>query len=84
MENFRDIARQFDEAAAWRRVSDAEELAAVWQEWLDDSAAGQRIGARGADLVTANQGALGKTLAALEPLLANCGVSTPPAAGPGQ
>jgi 3-deoxy-D-manno-octulosonic-acid transferase len=84
MENFREIARKFDEAAAWKRVDGAEDLAAVWLEWLDDASAGGRIGARGADLVAANQGALDKTLTALAPLLASCGLSSSPGAGAGQ
>ncbi len=73
MENFRDIARQFDDAAAWRRVADADELAAAWHEWLGDPQAGRLVGARGADLVVANQGALARTLEALQPLLARHG-----------
>ena len=69
MENFREIARQFDDDAAWRRVANADELAAAWAEWLADPGAGRLMGARAANLVAANQGALAKTLEALAPLL---------------
>ena len=70
MTNFRDIADRFDRAGAWRRVPDAEELGDVWRHWLDDPAAGRAVGARAADLVAANRGAVARTLDLLAPLLA--------------
>jgi 3-deoxy-D-manno-octulosonic-acid transferase len=70
MENFRDMASQFDEAAAWRRVASADELAAVWREWLETPAAAQALGERALEVVEANRGALQRTLAALAPVLA--------------
>ena len=44
MENFRDMAAQFDAAAAWRRVAGADELAAAWREWLHDPGRGAGAG----------------------------------------
>jgi len=62
MENFRQIAGDFDRAGAWERAADAGELARVWRRWLDDPAAARAVGARAAALVDANRGALEKTL----------------------
>ena len=70
MENFRDMAEQFDLAGAWARVGDAAELATVWQRWLDEPETARSQGARALALVTANRGAIERTLALLEPLLA--------------
>lgn len=70
MANFQEIADQFDTDEAWRRVAGAAELAVVWQEWLDDPATARAVGLRGAALVAANRGALERTLALLEPLVA--------------
>ena len=69
MENFREIAEQFDQAGAWSRVRDAAGLANVWRSWLDRPADAQALGARGAGLMAANRGALGRTLELLAPLL---------------
>lgn len=69
MQNFREIAEIFDRAAAWERAADAAQLARVWERWLDDPAAAQEIGRRGADVVTDNRGALKNTLDFLLPLL---------------
>lgn len=69
MENFRDMAAQFDEAAAWRRVDDAAELAAAWREWLESPAAAQTLGERARRVVDDNRGALARTLAVLAPLV---------------
>ncbi len=69
MENFREIARQFELNKAWKRVADGEELARVWDEWLRDSQAGRVVGGRGAEIVASNQGALARTLTALRPFL---------------
>ena len=65
MENFRQIAGNFDRAGAWERAADAGGLAEVWRRWLDDPAAAHALGARAAELVEAHRGALEKTLALL-------------------
>jgi 3-deoxy-D-manno-octulosonic-acid transferase len=70
MQNFRDIAEIFDRAAAWERATDAAQLAAVWERWLDNSEAAQEMGRRGAEVVTDNRGALQNTLDFLQPLVA--------------
>ena len=82
MENFRDMAAQFDAAGAWRRVGSAAELGVVWREWLDDPAAAAAVGAAAERLVVSNQGSLARTLAMLAPLLAATGPAGP-AAGAG-
>jgi 3-deoxy-D-manno-octulosonic-acid transferase len=70
MENFREIAEAFDAAGAWRRIEGTAALAAVFREWLDDPDAAAALGRRGADLVAAHGGALERTRALLEPVLA--------------
>ncbi|HEV8240258.1 MAG TPA: glycosyltransferase N-terminal domain-containing protein [Thermoanaerobaculia bacterium] len=70
MENFRDMAAQFDAAAAWRRVAGSDDLAAAWREWLDEPATASELGARALRLVDTNRGALERTLAVLRPVLA--------------
>jgi 3-deoxy-D-manno-octulosonic-acid transferase len=79
MENFRDMAEQFDRAGAWRRVPDATALGIAWNEWLADPAAAERLGARAQRLVEENQGALQRTLELLAPLLARAAAAAPPA-----
>jgi 3-deoxy-D-manno-octulosonic-acid transferase len=69
MHNFREMAEAFDAAGAWRRVKDAEELAATWREWLADPAAARETGGRGLRLVEENRGALARTVEMLQPLL---------------
>jgi 3-deoxy-D-manno-octulosonic-acid transferase len=69
MHNFRDMAERFDRAKAWRRVSSADELAAVWGEWLADPEAAREQGERGFRLLEENRGALGRTLEMLGPVL---------------
>ena len=68
MHNFREVAEQFDRAAAWRRAVDARALGEIWKEWLDNPAAARDQGARAARLVEENQGALQRTLEILESL----------------
>ncbi|HVS02964.1 MAG TPA: glycosyltransferase N-terminal domain-containing protein [Thermoanaerobaculia bacterium] len=70
MENFRDMAEQFDRAGAWQRVADAGELAAVWRRWLDDPPAAAAVGAAALQLVESNRGALASTRELLVPLVA--------------
>jgi 3-deoxy-D-manno-octulosonic-acid transferase len=69
MHNFRDMAERFDRAQAWRRVKDAEELAAVWGEWIADPEAAREQGGRALQLLEENRGALGRTLEMLGPVL---------------
>ena len=69
MENFAEIAALLDAREAWRRVRDADELAAVWTAWLDDPASARAMGERAAGLLAENRGALGRTLELLRPLL---------------
>jgi 3-deoxy-D-manno-octulosonic-acid transferase len=69
MENFREMAGQFDRSGAWRRAADAEALGDAWKEWLDDPEAARAQGERAARLVEENRGALERTLALLAPLL---------------
>ena len=70
MHNFRDMAAQFDEEEAWRRVGDAGELAAAWSSWLDEPATAAALGERARAIVERNGGALERTLQVLAPLLA--------------
>jgi 3-deoxy-D-manno-octulosonic-acid transferase len=65
MENFREMAEQFDSTEAWRRAADAGALGEIWKGWLDDPAAAREQGARAARLVEGNRGALERTLALL-------------------
>lgn len=78
MENFRDIAAQFDASAAWRRVKDAAGLATAWRDWLDSPASAQALGESARRVVESNRGALARTLAVLAPLVER--VSGEPAA----
>lgn len=78
MENFRDMAAELDRENAWARVRDAEELAAVWNRWLEDPDAAREVGRRGAVLVERNRGAIERTVA----MLAEMGV--PPTEGSGR
>ena len=69
MENFQEMASKFDRDQAWQRVASATDLAGVWEEWLSHPEAAAEMGARAAELVTRNQGALERTLEILEPIL---------------
>jgi len=71
MENFRQMAEEFDAAGAWRRVGDAGELGAVWGEWLEVPEVARQLGRRATGLIEANRGAVAKTLGVLAPLLAS-------------
>ncbi|HSL81519.1 MAG TPA: 3-deoxy-D-manno-octulosonic acid transferase [Thermoanaerobaculia bacterium] len=70
MENFREMAADFDRRGAWARVADAAELGRVWRRWLDGPEEAARVGARGRALVEENRGALARTLDVLRPILA--------------
>lgn len=69
MENFRQIAEDFDRAAAWVRVTGASDLAAAWSGWLDRPDEARALGGRGRELVERNRGALAKTVEMLRPLI---------------
>ncbi len=69
MENFQEMASEFDRDRAWQRVASAAELAGVWEEWLSHPETAAEMGARAAELVTRNQGALERTLDMLAPTL---------------
>jgi 3-deoxy-D-manno-octulosonic-acid transferase len=71
MDNFRDMAGQFDQARAWRRVADAGELAAAWEEWIADPDAAREQGERALRLLEENRGALARTMEMLAPILAS-------------
>jgi len=68
MENFREMAEQFDRARAWRRAADADTLGMVWKEWLDAPATAREQGCRATQLVEENRGALERTMAMLGPI----------------
>jgi 3-deoxy-D-manno-octulosonic-acid transferase len=69
MENFHQIAGEFERAAAWQRVEDCRGLAAAWDAWLADPAAARAVGGRAKELLLANRGALERTLELLAPIL---------------
>jgi len=69
MENFREIAENFDAHGAWRRVANAAELAEVLAEWLAHPLAARLLGERGQQALNAHRGATQRTLAFLEPIL---------------
>jgi 3-deoxy-D-manno-octulosonic-acid transferase len=81
MENFRQMAREFDRADAWARVADADQLAELWRRWLTDRSLAEEVGARGRTLVDANRGALPRTVELLDDLLAPAGFERPGHAG---
>lgn len=68
MDNFRDMAEQFDDADAWRRAADGDDLARIITEWLDDPDAAQDIGRRAQQLLVTNRGAVDRTLRLIRPL----------------
>jgi 3-deoxy-D-manno-octulosonic-acid transferase len=69
MENFREMAEQFDRTGAWHRAADADALGEIWKRWLDDPAAAREQGERASRLVEENRGALERTLELLRPVL---------------
>lgn len=70
MENFKEIEQAFDEASAWARVDSADQLAACWSGWLERPADATETGRRGLALIERHRGAVDRTLALLEPWLA--------------
>ncbi|MEM7049408.1 MAG: 3-deoxy-D-manno-octulosonic acid transferase [Acidobacteriota bacterium] len=70
MENFRQMAQDFDRADAWQRAADAAHLGEIWRHWVADRASARALGERAAALVESNRGALTKTLEWIAPVLA--------------
>lgn len=78
MENFRQMAHEFDRADGWARVADADELAELWRRWLTRRPLAEEVGERGRALVEANRGALSRTVELLDDLLAPVGLERHP------
>jgi len=68
MENFREIAAEFERAEAWRVVEDSRGLARAWDDWLRNPLDARLRGDRARQLVADNRGALDRTLDLLRPL----------------
>ena len=66
MENFTEIAADFDAQDAWIRVPSAERLAAVLQELLDDATRREALGWRARALAQARRGASARAVEALQ------------------
>jgi 3-deoxy-D-manno-octulosonic-acid transferase len=81
MDNFAEMAAEFDRAGAWRRVAGERELAEAWSRWLADPAAARAVGSRAARLVEENRGALARTLALLTREISAAGTAAPEGAG---
>lgn len=69
MENFREISEVFEQARAWRRVDDEDQLAEVWAQWLAEPESARELGKRGKEVIDSNRGALERTLDLVRPLL---------------
>jgi 3-deoxy-D-manno-octulosonic-acid transferase len=69
--NFAETYAALDATHGAELVADADQLAQVARNWLNDEGARQRILAAGQTTVDALGGALARTLSALEPYLAN-------------
>ncbi|MEE8526491.1 MAG: 3-deoxy-D-manno-octulosonic acid transferase, partial [Thermoanaerobaculia bacterium] len=69
MENFREIAAEFERADAWQVVDGGRELARAWDDWLRDPEKARLHGTRARQLLTANRGAIDRTLELLAPIL---------------
>lgn len=65
MENFAEIAADFDARHAWLRVEDPRELGGVLVRLLDDEARQQEIGGRARALAEARRGATSRAVAVL-------------------
>ncbi len=66
MENFAEIAADFDAHRAWVRVKDPRELGGVLVELLDDRARQKKLGNRGRALAQARRGATSRAVAVIE------------------
>lgn len=56
MENFAEIAREFENAGALRRIADSAGLATAVEALLEDRAAAENMGAKGRELIGAKRG----------------------------
>lgn len=63
-------AEALERAGALVVVRDAVELARIWSQWLDDAGEARRVATAAHTAFASSRGALARTLAALEPLLA--------------
>jgi len=70
LENVAHQAELLDRAGALVVVHDAEELAAAWARWLDDPTAARHAADAAYAAFAASRGALARTVAAIEPSLA--------------
>jgi 3-deoxy-D-manno-octulosonic-acid transferase len=70
MENFQEIADEFEAAGALVRVRSAEELADATLSLLADDARREALGARGREILSRNRGAAARSAAALAALVA--------------
>ncbi|MCG8460800.1 MAG: 3-deoxy-D-manno-octulosonic acid transferase [Holophagales bacterium] len=86
MQNFREIAEDFDRAGAWGRVDGAPALAALWALWLDDPARAEGVGRAALGLLESSRGAAERSADLLSPMLRRAGLTgktgetVPPAA----
>jgi 3-deoxy-D-manno-octulosonic-acid transferase len=71
--NFQDIYDALREVGAAVTVEDAESLAHGVEQWLKDPGAARRAGERGRQWVMANQGALDRLWALVDPYLSGAG-----------
>ncbi len=69
MENFREIARVFNQAEAWKQIGNSRQLAGVWSRWLSAPEQAEELGAKGKQVVDSNRGALDRTLTFVQPLV---------------
>jgi 3-deoxy-D-manno-octulosonic-acid transferase len=69
--NFRDTANRLISAGGAVEVRDPSELDAVLEKWLSDSAERERTGAAAKQFVESQRGACGRTIDALDRLLAS-------------
>ncbi len=70
MENFQEIADEFEAAGALVRVRSAEELADATLSLLTDDARREALGARGREILSRNRGAAARSATALAVLVA--------------
>jgi len=70
MHNFNEMARIFDDAAAWQRVDDAAGLGRFFDRAVSGDAGVVALGQRGQELLVANRGATQRTLDVVLPILA--------------
>lgn len=67
--NFQAIADELRQTGALQPVVDSASLARCLRDWLENPAQRQKAGAAGHEFVTANRGALMRTLAVIDPVI---------------